>query len=385
MQNNYSASNIQILKGLEAVRKRPGMYIGSTGPDGLHHLVYEIVDNSIDEALAGYCSEIKVTIEPGDIIRVEDDGRGIPVDIHPVEKVSALEVVLTKLHAGGKFDKGTYKVSGGLHGVGVSVVNALSGWLEVTVHRAGKVHYQDYKIGVPQKPVSVIGETDRNGTTVRFQPDTDIFDETVFSFDVLSKRLRELAFLNKGIKILLTDQRGEQDKFHEFVFEGGVKSFVEYLNKNKGKIHEEPVYFEGEKEGVILELAMEWSDTYQENLFSFVNNINTRDGGTHVVGFKAALTRTINDFLKESKLGKKMDENLSGDDTREGLTAVVSVKVPNPQFEGQTKGKLGNSEVKGIVESLVNEHLKDFFEKNPKVVEKILDKCVLSRQSPSSG
>jgi DNA gyrase subunit B len=385
MQNNYSASNIQILKGLEAVRKRPGMYIGSTGPDGLHHLVYEIVDNSIDEALAGYCSEIKVTIEPGDIIRVEDDGRGIPVDIHPVEKVSALEVVLTKLHAGGKFDKGTYKVSGGLHGVGVSVVNALSGWLEVTVHRGGKVHYQDYKIGVPQKPVEVIGETDRNGTTVRFHPDTDIFEETVFSFDVLSKRLRELAFLNKGIKILLTDQRGEQDKYHEFVFEGGVKSFVEYLNKNKGKIHDEPVYFEGEKEGVILELAMEWSDTYQENLFSFVNNINTRDGGTHVVGFKAALTRTVNDFLKESKLSKKMDENLSGDDTREGLTAVVSVKVPNPQFEGQTKGKLGNSEVKGIVESLVNEHLKDYFEKNPKVIEKILDKCVLAAKARAAA
>jgi len=381
MQDNYSAQNIQVLKGLEAVRKRPGMYIGSTGPDGLHHLVYEIVDNSIDEALAGHCSRISVVIEHEDIIRVEDDGRGIPVDPHPVEKVSAMEVVLTKLHAGGKFEKDAYKVSGGLHGVGVSVVNALSTWCEVTVFQKGKVYFQSYKIGVPDEPVRVIGDSDKTGTMVRFKSDASIFDVTNYSFDVLAQRLRELAFLNKGITIILEDKRGAEEKRHEFLFEGGVKSFVDYLNKNKNKVHEEPIYFEGLKDGVTLELALEWNDGFAETLFSFVNNINTRDGGTHLSGFRAALTRTLNDRLRQSKFSKKMDENFSGEDVREGLTAVVSVKVPNPQFEGQTKGKLGNSEVKGIVESLVNEHLSDYFEKNPKVIEAILEKVVLAAKA----
>ncbi|WP_028973373.1 DNA topoisomerase (ATP-hydrolyzing) subunit B [Spirochaeta cellobiosiphila] len=381
MQDNYSAQNIQVLKGLEAVRKRPGMYIGSTGPDGLHHLVYEIVDNSIDEALAGHCSHIKVVIEHEDIIRVEDDGRGIPVDLHPIENVSAMEVVLTKLHAGGKFEKDAYKVSGGLHGVGVSVVNALSTWCEVTVHQMNHVYFQSYKIGVPDEPVKVIGDTDRTGTMVRFKADPNIFDMTVYSFDVLAQRLRELAFLNKGIRITLEDKRSAHEKKHDFFFEGGVKSFVEFLNKNKTKVHGEPIYLEGEKDDVFLEIALEWNDGFAENIFSFVNNINTRDGGTHLSGFRSALTRTLNDRLKESKHVKKMDESFSGEDAREGLTAVVSVKVPNPQFEGQTKGKLGNSEVRGIVESFLNDQLSDFFEKNPKVLEQVLEKVVLAAKA----
>lgn len=383
--NTYSADNIQILKGLEAVRKRPGMYIGSTGLEGLHHLVYEVVDNSIDEALAGYCKSIDVFIEADNIIRVEDDGRGIPVDIHRDENISALEIVMTKLHAGGKFDKGTYKVSGGLHGVGISVVNALSSWLEVYVHQNGKIHFQEYRIGVPQASVKEIGETEKKGTIVRFKPDLEIFEDTNFSFDVLSKRLRELAFLNKGIRITITDVRGESKKFHEFVFEGGVRSFVQYLNKNKTKIHAEPIYFESEKDDVQVEIALEYNDSFNEALFSFVNNINTREGGTHLIGFKSALTRTMNDFLKNSKLGKKLDITLSGDDVREGLTAVVSVKVPEPQFEGQTKAKLGNSEVKGIVESIVGDKLTLYFEQNPKIVEKILEKTILAAKARAAA
>ncbi len=375
-KNQYSAQNIQILKGLEAVRKRPGMYIGSTGPEGLHHLVYEIVDNSIDEALAGFCSEVSVFIEKGNIIRVEDNGRGIPTDIHPVEKVSALEIVLTKLHAGGKFNKDNYKVSGGLHGVGVSVVNALSSWCEATVHRNGVIHFQKYKIGVPEAPVSEIAKTDRTGTIIRFQPDLDIFDSGNFSFDVLSNRLRELAFLNKGIQINIIDERLTTPKKHEFQFEGGVSSFVSYLNKTKKALMEQPIYFEKEKEGVVVECSLEYNESYSELIYSFVNNINTREGGTHLVGFKSALTRVMNESLKKSKWGKKIDESLTGEDTREGLTAVVSVKVPNPQFEGQTKGKLGNSEVKGIVESICNESLTDFFDENPSVIDKILDKTI---------
>ncbi len=376
MEEKYSAQSIQVLKGLEAVRKRPGMYIGSTGIDGLHHLVYEIVDNSIDEALAGFCDEINVEIEKGNVIKVTDNGRGIPVDMHPVENVSALEVVMTKLHAGGKFNKGSYKVSGGLHGVGASVVNALCEWCEVNVHKNGKIHNQSYKIGVPDDEVKVIGETEANGTVLRFYPDSEIFETLNFSFDTLSNRLRELAFLNKSIKINIKDSRLPTIKEHNFHFEGGVKSFVSYLNKNRTPVHKEPIYIEGIKEDSEIEVALEYNDGYTENIFSFVNNINTKEGGTHLAGLKAALTRVFNDFLKRSKFSKKMDENLSGEDVREGLTGVISIKIPEPQFEGQTKGKLGNSDVKGIVESLVNEELTTYFEEHPKTIEKILDKTV---------
>ena len=388
MQKDYSASNIQILKGLEAVRKRPGMYIGTTGEEGLHHLVYEIVDNSIDEALAGYCDQVDVFIEQGNIIRVEDNGRGIPTDIHPEEGVSALEVVLTKLHAGGKFDKNSYKVSGGLHGVGVSVVNALSEWLEVTVYRNGEIFYQRYKRGIPEKPVAVQGSTERTGTVVRFKPDGEIFKDTqIFKFDILSSRLRELSFLNKGIKINITDFRTPVPKENKFLFEGGVKSFVSFLNENKKPLQSEPIYFESEKEtekGVVkIEVAMEYSESYNELILSFVNNINTREGGTHLSGFKTALTRVFNEKLKTSKVGKrsKLTEPLSGEDTRFGLTAVVSAKVPDPQFEGQTKAKLGNTEIRKITkitETIVYDNLLLYFEQNPDTVEVILSKAVES-------
>ena len=385
MQKDYSASNIQILKGLEAVRKRPGMYIGTTGEEGLHHLVYEIVDNSIDEALAGYCNQIDVFIEQGNIIRVEDNGRGIPTDIHPEEGISALEVVLTKLHAGGKFDKNSYKVSGGLHGVGVSVVNALSEWLEVTVHRNGEIFYQRYKRGIPEKPVTVLGTTEKTGTTVRFKPDAEIFQDTqIFKFEILSARLRELSFLNKGIKINITDFRPPVPKENKFLFEGGVKSFVSFLNENKKALQAEPIYFESEKEtdkGLVkVEVSMEYSESYNELVLSFVNNINTREGGTHLSGFKAALTRVFNEKLKNSKAGKKakLNEPLTSEDTRFGLTAVVSVKVPDPQFEGQTKAKLGNTEIKKIVETIVFDNLFLYFEQNPDTAEIILLKAIES-------
>ncbi len=383
MDKNYSAEQIQVLRGLEPVRKRPGMYIGSTGPDGLHHLVYEVVDNSVDEALAGYCTDVKVFIEHGDIIRVEDNGRGIPVDIHAEEGISALELVMTKLHAGGKFDKSSYKFSGGLHGVGVSCVNALSTWLDATVYLNGKIYFQSYRIGEPQGPVKEIGTSDKRGTMIRYQADPTIFtDTTVYSYDILSARLRELAFLNKGVRITLTDQREEEPRINEFFFEGGVKSFVEYMNKNKGKIHEEVIYFEGEKDGVLLECAFEWNDVFSETVFTFANNINTREGGTHLAGFRGALTRIMNEFLKsDPKKLKQLPEGFSGEDAREGLTAIVSVKVPNPQFEGQTKGKLGNTEVKGIVESLINEHLEFYLQKHPKDMEAILDKCLLAARA----
>lgn len=376
MEQSYSAQNIQVLKGLEAVRKRPGMYIGTTGPDGLHHLVYEVVDNSIDEALAGHCSVISVSIGKGNLITVKDNGRGIPVDLHETEKVSALEIVMTRLHAGGKFDKKSYKVSGGLHGVGVSVVNALSEYCEVFVHKEGSIYHQKYKRGVPEGPVKKIKTSDKSGTIVRFVPDEDIFDSTDFSFDVLSNRLRELAFLNKGIQIVITDERTPTPKKHVFKFEGGVKEFVQFINKNKNTLNKEPIYFEAEREDVQVEAALEYNDGYTENMFSFANNINTKEGGTHLIGFKSALTRTLNDFLKKSKHSKKLQESLFGDDVREGLTAVISVKVPDPQFEGQTKAKLGNSEVKGIVESAVNDHLTYYFEENPQVIDKILAKTV---------
>ncbi len=377
----YSAKNIQVLKGLEHVRKRPGMYIGTTGSDGLHHLVYEVVDNSIDEALAGHCSKIDVTIEEGNTIVVQDDGRGIPIDIHPQEKVSALEVVMTKLNAGGKFDKASYKVSGGLHGVGVSVVNALAEWLEVKVHREGTIYYQKYQRGLPDEAVKTIGVTEMRGTWVRFKADEQIFEEIEYHFDVLSNRLRELAFLNKGIEINITDARLAKPKQHNFKFDGGLKSFIEYLNKAKTPVHKDPIYIEAESNDVVMECALQYNDGFTENIFSFVNNINTREGGTHLVGFKSALTRTLNDCLKKHNLSKKIEETLSGDDTREGLTAVISVKVHEPQFEGQTKAKLGNSEVKGVVEASVNEHLTSYFEENPGTVKQILEKTLLAAKA----
>ena len=385
MPDSYSAQSIQILKGLEAVRKRPGMYIGSTGPDGLHHLVYEVVDNSIDEALAGHCAAISVSIERGNVIRVTDDGRGIPVDIHTEENVSALELVMTRLHAGGKFDKKNYKVSGGLHGVGVSVVNALSEWLEVEVHREGQIYTQRYQRGVADGPVAVTGTTERHGTTVTFKADSTIFENVDYSFDVLSKRLRELAFLNRGIMIHIEDNRLPTQKTHDFKFDGGVREFVQYLNKNKTVVHREPIYFEAERDDVQVEIALEYNDGYNENIFTFVNNINTAEGGSHLIGFKSALTRTFNEYLKKSKLSKKIDESLTGDDVREGLTSVVSVKVPEPQFEGQTKGKLGNSEVKGIVESVTNEQLTVFFDANPTVIEAILEKTVVAAKARAAA
>jgi DNA gyrase subunit B len=381
MSTSYSAEQIQVLKGLEAVRKRPGMYIGSTGPDGLHHLVYELVDNSIDEALAGYCTHVEIVIEKGNIIKVSDDGRGIPVDFHKEENASALEVVMTKLHAGGKFDKNSYKVSGGLHGVGVSVVNALAEWCEVVVHRDGKIHIQTYNRGAPVEPIRIVGESELHGTIIRFKPDPQIFGSVDFSFDLLSNRLRELAFLNKGIEIKITDERIPNVKEKLFRFDGGIKSFIKELNKNKTPIHKEPIYFEADREGTNVEIAIEYNEGYNESIFTYVNNINTREGGFHLVGFKSGLTRTMNDFLKRSKAGKKVDENLAGDDVREGLTAVISIKMQEPQFEGQTKGKLGNSEVKGIVESLVNEYLSAYFEENPAVIEKILDKAITAAKA----
>ena len=385
MQEIYSAHDIQVLKGLEAVRKRPGMYIGSTGVDGLHHLVYEVVDNSIDEALEGFCNEVSVVIEKGNVVTVTDNGRGIPVDIHPEEGVSALEIVLTKLHAGGKFDKNSYKVSSGLHGVGVSVVNALSEWCEVTVHRQKKIFYQKYYRGVPHEPVKTIGPTDTTGTIIVFSPDRKIFDTLNFSFDVLSMRLRELAFLNKGITINLTDNRIPQPKIKTFCFDGGVASFISYLNKNKNPIHKEPIYIEARRGHVEMEVALEYNEGYNEIVFSFANNINTREGGSHLAGFKAALTRVFNEFLKKSKLAKRLEENLAGDDVREGITAVISIKIPDPQFEGQTKSKLGNSDVKGIVESLVFENLQEYFEMNPEICEKILEKAVTAAKAKNAA
>ncbi|MGL4987117.1 MAG: DNA topoisomerase (ATP-hydrolyzing) subunit B [Treponemataceae bacterium] len=382
MSATYSANNIQVLKGLEAVRKRPGMYIGSTGPDGLHHLVYEVVDNSVDEALAGFCTNIVVTLEKNDWVTVEDNGRGIPVDIHPVENVSGLELALTNLHAGGKFDKSSYKVSGGLHGVGVSCVNALSVKCEAFVYQKGKTFVQKYNIGIAEEPVKEIGTTDKQGTTIRWQADPTIFTETTtYHFDVLANRLRELAFLNSGITITLKDERLSHPKEQVFFFDGGIKHFVAYLNENKNPVHPEPLLITGEKDSIIVEVALQYNDSYSEIMLSFVNNINTRDGGTHLVGFKSSLTRVLNDFLKKSKLAKKMEETLSGDDVREGLTAVLSVKIPEPQFEGQTKSKLGNSEVKGIVDSFVTEQLTIFFEQNPSVIEKILEKSVLAAKA----
>ena len=374
--DSYNSSSIHVLEGLEAVRKRPAMYIGGTGSQGLHHLVYEVVDNSVDEAMAGFCTHIQVIVHADNSITVKDDGRGIPVGTHPTEGISAAEVVLTKLHAGAKFGKDSYKVSGGLHGVGVSVVNAVSEHLELEIHREGYVHTQRYRRGEPQMPLEKGASTTRVGTTVTFKPDAEIFTETTeFSFDVLSARLRELSFLNRGLRITIEDQRDGRD--HDFHYEGGIESFVTYLNQNKTVLHPEPIFITGERDNVRLEVAMQYNDTYNETILSFVNTINTIEGGTHFIGLKSALTRTINAYASNNNLLKNVKENLSGEDVREGLTGVLSIKVPEPQFEGQTKAKLGNSEVKGIVETIVNEQLAVFLEENPnagrKIVEKVLN------------
>ncbi|MDK2892200.1 DNA topoisomerase (ATP-hydrolyzing) subunit B [Methanohalophilus sp.] len=379
-RSDYDATHIQVLEGLEAVRKRPSMYIGSTDSRGLHHLVYEVVDNSIDEALAGFCNSIDVSINEDGSVTVTDNGRGIPTDLHPKYKKSALEVVMTVLHAGGKFDKNTYKVSGGLHGVGVSVVNALSEWLEVEVRRGGKIYFQRYIRGIPESGVVVVGETDGQGTRITFKPDGDIFETVIFDYETLVTRLRELAFLNKSLRIAISDNRGEEIHTDEFYYEGGIVSFVEYLNSSRNALHEKPIYFEREKEGTEVEIAIQYTDSYSEHIYSFANNINTHEGGTHLAGFKAALTRVANDYIKKNNLSKD-DAKLAGEDIREGLTAIISVRLTEPQFEGQTKTKLGNSELKGIVESMVSEGLSEFFEENPKVATVILQKALDAKRA----
>ena len=383
LENNkqsYDESQIQVLEGLEAVRKRPGMYIGSTSSRGLHHLVYEIVDNSIDEALAGFCNEISVFINEDNSITVIDNGRGMPTGIHPKMGKSTVEVIMTVLHAGGKFGGGGYKVSGGLHGVGASVVNALSEWCEVTVSRDGEVCQQRYSRGVAISDLVKIGSTEEHGTKVSFKPDSEIFEETEYDFEILANRLRELAFLNKGIRIVLTDKR-EEDKQEIYHYEGGIKEFVTYLNRNKEVLHPEPIYVEGERDGIIAEISLQYNDGYNENLYSFANNIDTIEGGTHLSGFKTALTRVINDYGKRFNHLKENDKNLSGDDIREGLTAVVSVKISEPQFEGQTKTKLGNSEVRSVVDSIVGEGVSTFLEENPNVGKIIIEKALMASRA----
>ena len=377
----YGAEQIQILEGLDAVRKRPGMYIGSTSARGLHHLVYEIVDNAVDEALAGFCDTIKVFINKDNSITVIDNGRGIPIGIHEKKGIPAVEVVFTILHAGGKFGGGGYKVSGGLHGVGASVVNALSNWLEVTIHKDGKMYKQRYEKGKVMYPLKEIGETDHNGTEVTFLPDETIFEETIFDFDVLKNRLREMAFLTKGLKIILTDLREEEEKERVFHYEGGIKEFVQYLNKHKDPLYEKIIYCEGKRDDVYVEVAIQHNDSYTENTYSFVNNITTPEGGTHLAGFKNALTKTFNDYARTNKLLKDNEPNLSGEDIREGLVAIISIKIPEPQFEGQTKQKLGNSEARGAVDSVVSEQLTYFLEQNPQVAKVICDKAVLAQRA----
>ena len=379
----YGADQIQILEGLEAVRKRPGMYIGSTSGRGLHHLVYEIVDNSVDEALAGYCTEIKVTINPDNSITVIDNGRGIPVGINHKAGIPAVEVVFTVLHAGGKFGGGGYKVSGGLHGVGASVVNALSEWLEVTICHEGKMYKQRYERGHTMYPLKIVGDCapEMTGTRVDFLPDKEIFEETVFDYDILKQRLREMAFLTKGLKIILTDAREEPCKEKTFHYEGGIQEFVTYLNRSKEPLYPEIIYCEGEKDGVFVEVAMQHNDSYTENTYGFVNNINTPEGGTHIMGFRNALTKTFNDYARKNKLLKDSEPNLSGDDIREGLTAIISVKIEEPQFEGQTKQKLGNSEARGAVDSVVSRQLEIFLEQNPAVAKTTIEKSVLAQRA----
>jgi DNA gyrase subunit B len=377
-KESYGSEKITVLKGMEAVRRRPAMYIGDTSARGLHHLVFEVVDNSVDEHMAGFGDHIAVTLRKDGVVIVTDKGRGFPVDIHPTEKKPGVEVALTTLHAGGKFDNKSYAISGGLHGVGVSVVNALSEWLEVEVHRDGKIHQQRYERGVTKYPLKVIGKTPRTGTTVRFLADKQIFKSTAYNFDTLSARLRELAFLNKGLAIDITDERS--GKAHNFKYDGGIVSFVKFLDENKTPLHK-PIYVAKEGDGVQVEVALQYNDSFDDNIYSFANNINTIEGGTHLIGFKSALTRAINDYVKKNNLLKKDNFVLSGDDAREGLTAVVSVKVKQPQFEGQTKTKLGNSEVKGIVESLVGQELVGFFEEHSGVANKICEKTILSARS----
>ncbi len=384
-EHEYGADQIQVLEGLEAVRKRPGMYIGSTSIRGLHHMVYEIVDNCVDEALAGYCSEIYIKIEEGNIISVEDNGRGIPVDIHPKTKISAAETVYTKLHAGGKFggDSG-YKVSGGLHGVGASVVNALSKWTEVTIQRDGGIFQMKFEKGKTVEPLKRIGDSDKTGTKVRFLADDSIFETLEYNYETLETRFREIAFLTKGLKINIEDLREDSEHKAQFHYEGGLKSFVEFLNKNKEGIHKEPIYIERGGE-VPVEIAFQYTTSYSENIYTFVNNINTIEGGTHLEGFKRALTKTFNDYAKSHNLIKEKDPNLQGEDIREGITAVVSVKVKEPQFEGQTKTKLGNSNVTGIVSSMVNEALSNFLEENPQIAKAILEKCISASRARAAA
>ncbi len=381
VNGEYGADQIQILEGLEAVRKRPGMYIGSTSIRGLHHLVYEIVDNSVDEALAGYCDEIRVFIQKDNSIKVIDNGRGIPIGINHKAGLPAVEVVFTILHAGGKFGGGGYKVSGGLHGVGASVVNALSEWLEGTIHQDGKMYKQRYERGKVMYPLKEVGATDHTGTEVIFLPDKEIFEETIFDFDTLRQRLREMAFLTKGIKIVLTDDRLEEPKVREFHYEGGIKEYVSYLNRNKDPLYEQIIYCEGQREDIVVEVAMQHNDSYQEGTYSFVNNITTPEGGTHLTGFRNAITKTFNDYAKKNKILKENEANLMGEDIREGLSAIISIKISEPQFEGQTKQKLGNSEARGAVESVVSEQLTYFLEQNPSVARTICDKAVLAQRA----
>ena len=381
VKNEYGADQIQILEGLEAVRKRPGMYIGSTSTRGLHHLVYEIVDNAVDEALAGYCTEIEVTINKDNSIKVIDNGRGIPVGINHKAGLPAVEVVFTILHAGGKFGGGGYKVSGGLHGVGASVVNALSEWLEVTIHQNGKMYRQRYERGKVMYPLKEIGETDHTGTEDVFLPDKEIFEETVFDYDTLRQRLREMAFLTKGLKIILIDRRLEEPKIRSFHYEGGIKEYVSYLNKQKDALYEDVIYCEGQRNDIYVEVAMQHNSSYQEGTYSFVNNITTPEGGTHLTGFRNALTKTFNDYAKKNKILKDSDANLAGEDIREGLSAIISIKISEPQFEGQTKQKLGNSEARGAVESVVTEQLTYFLEQNPAIAKIICEKAVVAQRA----
>ncbi len=377
----YGADQIQILEGLEAVRKRPGMYIGSTSSKGLHHLVYEIVDNAVDEALAGFCDTVKVYINEDNSITVRDNGRGIPVGINKKKGIPAVEVVFTILHAGGKFGGGGYKVSGGLHGVGASVVNALSTWLEVDIFHEGKIYRQRYERGKVMYPLKIVGDTDKRGTEVRFLPDPTIFEETVFDFSVLKQRLREMAFLTKGLKIVLKDKRPEENIALTFHYEGGIREYVEYLNKSKEVLYPQVIYCEGKKSDVVVEVALQHNDSYNEGVYSFVNNITTPEGGTHLAGFRSALTKTFNDYARKNKLLKDSEQNLTGDDIREGLVAIVSIKIPEPQFEGQTKQKLGNSEARGAVDSVVSEQLTYFLEQNPNVAKIICEKAVLAQRA----
>ena len=375
-ENAYDASQIQVLEGLEPVRLRPGMYIGSTGPAGLHHLVYEIVDNSVDEALAGFCSHIRVTIEPDNSITVRDDGRGMPVDIHPKMGIPAVEVIHTQLHAGGKFGGGGYKVSGGLHGVGASVVNALSTKMEVEVSRNGKIYRQEYARGKTMTKLEVIGESTETGSFSHFWPDPEIFEDTVYDYDTLQRRLREMAFLNKGLRISIEDKRPGKERKDSFHYEGGIKEFVAYLNKNKNQLTDDIFYFESKNDGYEVEISLQYTDRFSELILSYANNINTVDGGFHLVGFKTAMTRTVNDYARRNNILKEKDDSLQGEDIREGITAVISVKLLNPQFEGQTKAKLGNSEMRGIVESAMAEYFSAYLDEHPKEAKAILDKCL---------